>query len=124
MLLWRQNLAEGLKYDTGKLRMDLIPADSLRDLAEVYTMGAKKYADENWREGIAWKRIYGAILRHLTSWFLGEDTDPESGLSHLAHAAWGCFTLLNYRRSHPEFDDRPKSNTSTLCGVQQDKPTP
>lgn len=101
----------GVKDDAAKLRMDLIPADSLRDLADVYTMGAKKYADENWRKGIEWKRIYGAILRHLTLWFLGQDVDLESGLSHLAHAAWGCFTLLNYRRTHPELDNRPLDRT-------------
>lgn len=104
----------GIKYDNDKLRMDLIPMDSIRDVAAVYTMGAKKYADENWREGISWKRIYGAVLRHISLWFLGQDRDEESGLSHLAHAAWGLLTLLNYTRTHPELDDRPilRSNGS------------
>ena len=105
----------GIKLDDGKLRMDLIPQDSLRDLAEVYTMGAKKYADENWREGIEWKRIYGAMLRHLSLWILGYDTDVESGLNHLAHVAWGAFTLLNYSRTHRELDNRP--NRSGNPGV-------
>lgn len=102
-----EGLKEGLKFDKGKLRMDLLPMDSLRDVAEVYTFGARKYADENWRQGISWKRIYGAILRHLSLWFLGQDTDEESHLPHLAHAAWGLLTLLNYSRTHKEFDDRP-----------------
>lgn len=46
-------------------------------------------------------------MRHLWAWWRGEDTDPESGLSHAAHAAWGCFALLEYARTHPELDDRP-----------------
>lgn len=98
----------GKKFDQGKLRYDLIPGDSLEWLVKVYTMGADKYDDENWREGMSWKRIFGAIMRHLWAWFRGEDIDKESGLPHLAHATWGCFTLLNYMRTHPDKDDRVK----------------
>jgi Domain of unknown function (DUF5664) len=106
------------KDDSGKLRMDLLPMDAVRDVAAVYTFGAQKYDDENWRKGLSYKRVYGAILRHLTSWFLGEDLDPESGINHLAHAAWGCLTLLNYRHTHPELDDRVKACIHPEAGVQ------
>ena len=98
----------GVKFDGDKLRYDLIPADALRQLAEVYTMGAKKYDDNNWRKGIKWSRIYGAIQRHINAFWEGEDMDPESGLNHLSHAAWGCFTLLNYFKEKKEYDDRWK----------------
>jgi hypothetical protein len=111
----QQKTDPGSKYDAGKLRMDLIPADSLRDLAEVYTFGAEKYEDEGWRKGISWKRIYGAVLRHLTAWFLGEDLDQESGLPHLAHACWGLMTLLNYSRNHKQLDDRSLTAASRAC---------
>lgn len=101
---------EGVKYDGGKLRYDLIPADALEELAAIYTMGAGKYEDHNWRKGMSWSRVFAALMRHAWAWFRGEDIDPESGLSHLAHAAWNCFTLINYAKTRPEFDNRIKND--------------
>lgn len=115
-------MSGGLKYDDGKLRMDLLPMDSLRDVAAVYTFGARKYEDENWRKGISWKRIYGAVLRHLSLWFLGQDVDEESQLPHLAHATWGLFTLLNYARTHKELDDRPLAHVGRTSDTIKDAP--
>ena len=104
------NSDEAVKFDGEKVRYDLIPADSLHKLAEVYTFGARKYADENWRKGMSWKRIFGAIMRHSWAWFRGEDNDPESGLPHLAHAAWGFFTLMHFSDHCKKYDDRIKLN--------------
>ena len=101
---------EGCKDDSGKLRYDLVSEVGLRRVTEVYTFGAKKYADHNWRKGIAWSRIFAAIMRHLWAFWRGEDLDPESGLPHLAHAAWGCLTLLEYRETRRELDDRYRAN--------------
>jgi hypothetical protein len=53
-----------------------------------------------------WGRLIAAIGRHLTDWQIGEDVDPEDGLSHLAHAAWNCLALLEYTWTHPELDCR------------------
>lgn len=97
----------GVKYDGDKERFDLIPARPLLELARVYTMGAKKYDDRNWEKGIKWGRIFAAIMRHLWKFWRGEDIDDESGLPHVVHAAWGCFTILEYYHTHPELDDRP-----------------
>lgn len=102
-------MTEGTKYDEGKNRLDLIPVESLFEVGRVYTFGAKKYEDHNWRKGIAWSRIYGAIQRHLNAFWSGQDTDIESGLSHLAHATWGCLTLLWYAIYKKDFDDRWKN---------------
>jgi len=99
-------IKEGVKFDDEKRRYDLVPADSLRQLVDIYTFGAKKYEDNNWRKGLKWGRIYGAIQRHLNAFWEGEEVDSESGLTHLAHAAWGCFTLLNYCDTKRELDDR------------------
>lgn len=98
---------EAIKHDDDKLRFDLVPPHALQEVVAVYTMGAKKYGDRNWEQGLAWGRVFGAIMRHLWAWWAGEDNDPESGLSHLAHAAWGCLALLEYQHTHPELDDRP-----------------
>lgn len=95
------------KDDDGKARFDLIPAVPLQSLADVYTFGARKYADRNWEKGIKWGRVFAAICRHLWSYWRGEDVDTESGMTHLAHAAWGCFTLMEFERTHKELDDRP-----------------
>lgn len=104
------------KYDQDKLRFDLIPAYPLEALAAIYTFGANKYQDRNWEKGIKWSRIFAAIMRHLWAMWRGEWLDPESNMPHAAHAAWGCFALLEYSRTKPDFDDRPgkETNVKTL----------
>lgn len=109
-----QDKPEGVKYDDGKLRFDLIPAFALEQLAAIYTMGAAKYADRNWEKGIKYSRVFAAIMRHLWAFWRGETIDSESGLPHVAHAAWGCFALLQYLSTCPEFDDRPNKETMKL----------
>lgn len=106
-------MEEGRKDDQGKLRFDLVPAEALEDLVRVYTMGAGKYEDRNWEKGLKWGKVFGAIMRHLWAFWRGEDLDPESGLPHPAHAAWGCMALLHFMRARPDLDDRPpKPETS------------
>lgn len=95
------------KYDGDKLRFDLIPPEALEALAAVYTMGAGKYDDRNWEKGLSWSRVFAAVQRHLWSFWKGEDEDPESGLLHLAHAAWGCFALIHHSLLRRNKDDRP-----------------
>jgi hypothetical protein len=101
-------MIEGKKNDTDKLRFDLLPPEALEQLAAVYTYGCKEYGDRNWEQGIKWGRIFAAIMRHLWAFWRREDLDKESGLPHLAHAAWGCLTLLTYRTKHLKLDDRSK----------------
>ena len=104
----KDKLKEGHKDDAEKIRYDLISFVGLEELAKVYTIGAKKYEDNNWRKGIKWSRIIAAMLRHLTSYIRGETYDKESGLNHLAHVAWGCFALIEFNNTHKKFDDRFK----------------
>jgi len=112
----------GQKGDAGKLRFDLIPPRSLQDLAHVYTIGAKKYADRNWEKGIAFGRIFGAMQRHAWAWWDGEELDQEDGQHHLAAVAWCAFTLLEYLRTHREFDDRPLDVLPLRCGECDQNP--
>lgn len=99
-------MSEGKKFDSGKLRMDLISSEAMRQLASVLGAGAEKYGDNNWRAGLKWSRVYAAVQRHLTSWNDGETCDPETGLNHLAHAMTGLHFLLEYAKTHAELDDR------------------
>lgn len=98
---------EGVKDDSGKLRLDLLPVMPLFLVSDVYTRGAKKYADDNWRKGLKWRRVFGALLRHAFKWFSGERCDPEDGQHHLASVVWCALTLMEYEVTHPELDDRP-----------------
>ena len=100
----------GKRFDAGKLRFDLIPADWETTLAEVLTRGSLKYSERNWEKGMSWSRCYAAVRRHLNAFWRGEDLDKESGLNHLAHVAWGALAILHYYKTHPELDDRVKED--------------
>lgn len=100
-------MPEGVKFDTGKLRYDLMPHDALEEYVGVLTYGAAKYADRNWEAGMDWSRLYAAALRHLTSWWKGHDIDDESGLPHLAHVLCCINFLLAYQLREAGKDDRP-----------------
>lgn len=95
-----------LKADTGKVPMSLLPRSALVAEAEVLAFGAKKYAAHNWRKGMVWSRLADAALRHLTAWIDGEDTDPETGLSHLAHLRCCAGFLIEYQQKGLGHDDR------------------
>ncbi len=111
---------EGRKDDRGKLRFDLLPVKPLEAIVNIYTYGANKYDDNNWRSGIQWGRIFSASMRHMWAFWRGEDFDPESGLPHLAHAAFGCLTLLEYMETHRELDDRVKAPQENLFKMYPD----
>ena len=87
-------MSEGLKFDAGKARWDLLPFAALNQVAQVMTFGAGKYGDRNYEKGMKWGRLLGAALRHLSKWARGMRMDDESGLPHLAHAAACCLMLL------------------------------
>lgn len=99
----------GLKYDYGKPSLELIDTEAEIELAKVLDYGARKYSPHNWRKGIQWSRTIGAALRHLRAFNDGEDLDPETGLSHIAHAMCNCMFLLFFERHHKEMDDRYKN---------------
>lgn len=94
------------KHDDKKLRMELVPMTFVVEVAEVMTHGATKYDANNWRKGLPWMRTFGALLRHLSAWSLGETFDRETGFSHLAHACCNLLFLMEWQRTHPELDDR------------------
>lgn len=103
-----RSMTEGRKDDGGKLRYDLLPVDALREVVRVFTFGAGKYEVRNWEKGIRYGRCYAACQRHLNAFWEGETADQESGIHHLAHAAWNALTLLAYElRGMRVFDDRP-----------------
>jgi len=81
----------GMKFDTDKLRIDLVPPGPIEALAAVLTYGAKKYKPNNWRS-VEPERYVAAFERHWLAYRQGEILDPESKLPHLAH----CMTNLAF----------------------------
>ena len=103
--------------DYKKLRTDLLPVSFLTQLAGVLGFGAKKYGDHNWKAGINYNRLYGATLRHLIAFWGGEDIDPESGLSHLAHAGCNIAFLTEFqakKNKYGKFDNRQKESGNII----------
>ena len=76
----------GMKYDSGKPRMSLIPPHALTEMAKVMTFGASKYKAHSWKQvENAQERYLDALLRHAVAYVSGERIDPESGLPTMAH---------------------------------------
>lgn len=102
---------QAVKYDTGKLDWSLMPWDSVEEILKVLEFGKQKYSSWNWAtgEGFKYTRVFNSLVRHLFAWIRGEDNDPESGLSHLAHAGCNVIFLLYFVKHKARFktnDDR------------------
>lgn len=114
----------GRKERRGKLRYDLMPPRSFEKIVEVLTYGAEKYTvygdctcnlpntghaascqshkvkskgDNNWKlVDNPIDTYYAAAMRHLQKFRLGESTDPDSGIHHIAHAITDLIFLLEF----------------------------
>ena len=79
---------EGQKFDSGKLRYDLLPVEALRDVSRVLTWGAFKYDDNNWKQVKPFQGKYSAAeMRHFEAWRGGEMLNHEehAGRHFTAH---------------------------------------
>lgn len=106
-------------------RYSFIPKAPLDLLARIYGYGDEKYGDaHNYRKGYEWSKNYDALQRHLTAWWEREDTDPESGLSHLGHAAWHIFALIVFasEERYKQFDDRYRATGVEFDRMSKDEP--
>jgi hypothetical protein len=93
-----------------KPRMSVMPAQALLRVAEALQTGAEKYGRLDWRNhDTRASTYYDACFRHLFAWWDGEDTDPESGLSHVAHAAASLLILMDLVQAG-RGDDRVKND--------------
>ncbi len=101
------NEATGGQKGQKLARFDLIPVEPLTRLAEHYGKGAAKYYPRNWEQGYDWSLSYGALMRHLTAWWGGEENDPELGSNHLDAVMFHAMALREFTNTHPELDDRP-----------------
>ena len=55
----------GIKHDSDKVPMALLSTMALEEVSRVLQHGVDKYAEDNWREGISYRRLISAALRHI-----------------------------------------------------------
>lgn len=112
----------GKKYDGEKPRTDLLSTLAMEEVAKVLAFGAKKYDAHNWRRGMSWSRLLGALLRHTFAFMRGQDYDGETGLSHMAHAMCCSMFLLEYHLVQNGSDDRWDESRKMPCSERGNAP--
>ena len=80
---------------------------ALYELAKVAGMGAEKYEAFNYLKGYDWRLSYDAMQRHSMEFWMGNDMDDESGLCHMAHAAWHALAMVSFLYRNVGDDTRP-----------------
>lgn len=87
-----------------------VPVAPLFMVGEVMRVGIRKYGLTNWRhDPVSASVYYNAAMRHIMSWWDGENNDFESQQSHLAHAVACLLILMDARLSDDLNDDRPSA---------------
>ena len=105
------------KTAIGRLKPPLhaIPPTALVALGLAMELGEGKYGPMNWRQdGVSSSVYYDAAMRHLLSWWDGEDKAADSGIHHLAHVMACCSILLDAEVVCTLNDDRPSGPTAAL----------
>lgn len=98
------------RFGSVKPSIAFIPPVAILEEAVVMAMGSERYGFFNWQaDPVDASTYYSAAFRHLASWFAGENSDPESGVSHLAHVRACMAILIDAQASGNLIDDRPKT---------------
>lgn len=91
-----------------KAPMSTVPAAVLAEVGVAMLEGACKYGRSNFRiAGVRASVYYDATMRHLMAWWEGEDTDPDSGMSHVTKAITSLVVLRDAMIQDMCTDDRP-----------------
>jgi hypothetical protein len=86
---------DNLKFDNGKPRCDLVPAEIIEAIGAVRTYGVQKYGKEYSYRDVEPKRYRAALMRHICSWLKNpHGKDEESGLPHVWHIACNVAFLI------------------------------
>lgn len=93
---------------TRKAPMSTVPANVMAEVGVAMLEGACKYGRSNYRvAGVRSSVYYDAVIRHLFSWWEGEDIDPDSGMSHITKAITSLVVLRDAMIQDMATDDRP-----------------
>lgn len=115
---------KAVKYNQGKLRLDLNPPEGEAAIARAMTYGAIKYSANNYllAPGLPAMDLYGAARRHLLQWASGIDLDSESNLNHLDGASASIAMLIETLKHYPENDNRWRPQDGTRNSVHAARP--
>ena len=85
-----------------------VPLPVLSELGVAMLEGSLKYGRHNYRTvGVRTSVYVDAVWRHLSAYWEGEDSDPDSGLSHITKAM-ACLAVLRDSEMQGNInDDRP-----------------
>ena len=112
----------GIKYDSEKPKMNLLPPKAIVEVAKVLTFGAEKYDAENWRKLDDLQNRYTAgALRHIFAHMDGERLDTETGLSHMAHAQCCLLFKLEIELEDGESKEEELRETDTTEHTARDQ---
>lgn len=76
--------------------------------------GSLKYGSYNWRSNHVLASIYvAAAMRHIMSWFDGEENAEDSERHHLAHATACLLILMDAQSTGNLKDDRPVAGAAS-----------
>lgn len=91
-----------------KAPMSAVPSGVLAEVGVAMLEGASKYGRHNFRASkIRTSVYYDSVIRHLFSFWEGEDIDPDSGMSHVTKAITSLVVLRDAMMQGMAIDDRP-----------------
>lgn len=91
-----------------KVPMSTVPTQVVQELGLAMMEGGLKYGRHNYRlAGCRSSVYYDAAMRHLMSWWEGQDVDPDSGLPHICKAIASLAVLRDCQIAGNAIDDRP-----------------
>lgn len=91
-----------------KAPMSTVPANVLAEIGVAMLEGSVKYGRHNYRvAGVRSSVYYDGLMRHMMSWWEGEDIDPDSGMNHITKALSCLVVLRDAQMQEMCTDDRP-----------------
>ena len=95
-----------------------VPLSVISEVGMALAEGQWKYGGYNWRViGVRASVYWDATFRHLKAFWEGEDTDPDSQLSHVTKAISALVVLRDAMIQENWTDDRPPRSKQTSTQV-------
>lgn len=113
---------KALRFNEGKPELSYLLTfpDALKAFAKICMYGANKYERGNYLRGATVTQQIDSLMRHLSSYYNGEDIDPESGEPHVGHVVWNALQLAQMALTRPDMDDRINANKFKSTGWTTD----
>ena len=91
-----------------KVPLHVVSSPVMMEVGLAMMEGDRKYGGHNYRvAGVRASVYYDALMRHIMSFWEGEDIDTDSGLSHVTKALSTLFVLRDAMLNDMWTDDRP-----------------